>query len=232
MSTIVDISPASSGYQQLVRFHGNVRRVATVRPPRLQRPGRAPGSPPNREAILAAARALFGERGYERATIRAIAARAGVDAALVYHYFGSKDRLLGSALRVGEGDVLPELVAQGVDGVGERIIRGTFAHYDRLPAGELGALIGLLRSATTNPDAARVLRESFETGGLARIALAVGLPQPRLRATLAGSTLFGLAMARYVVRLEPIASADVESLVAWYAPTLQRYLAEPLPGDG
>jgi Tetracyclin repressor-like, C-terminal domain len=67
---------------------------------------------------------------------------------------------------------------------------------------------------------------------LARVALAVGLPQPRLRSALAGSTVFGLAMARYVVRLEPIASADVDSLVAWYAPTLQRYLAEPLPGDG
>src|SRR5262249_7855072 len=156
---------------------------------------------------LAAARALFSEHGYERATIRDIAARAGVDAALVHHYFGSKDQLLGSALRLGDGDLLPELFAQGVDGLGERILRGTFAHYDRLPARELGAFLGLLRSATPHPNAAHLLRESFATGGLAQVAHAMGLPQPRLRAALAGSAVFGLAMARYVVRLEPIASA-------------------------
>jgi AcrR family transcriptional regulator len=208
------------------------RVVTATGPSGRKRTGRAPGRPPNREAILAAARDLFIERGYERTSIRAIAACAGVDAALVHHYFGTKDRLLASALPVRVVDQLPELVSQGLEGLAERLIRGTFEVYDRLQAGESGALIGLLRSATTNPDAARLLREAFETGGLVRVANALRLPQSGLRTALVGSALFGLAMARYVVRLQPIASADVDSLVTWYAPTVQRYLADPLPGDG
>jgi AcrR family transcriptional regulator len=221
---------AKSIGDEIVRYPPAVATGTTQRRRRPPR-GRPPGSPPNREAILAAARALFIERGYERATMRAIAARAGVDSALVHHYFGSKDRLLAAALRFQAVDAVPALVAAGLDGLGERLIRGAFELYDSLPAGELGALIGLLRTATTNEDAASLLRESFETGGFAQVAAALHLPQPALRVALAGSMLIGLAMARYVVRLEPIASADVDSLVAWYAPALQRCLAEPLPGD-
>jgi AcrR family transcriptional regulator len=206
--------------------------TGTMQRRRRSPPGRPPGSPPNREAILAAARALFIERGYERATMRAIAARAGVDSALVHHYFGSKDRLLAGAVRFQAVDAVPALIAAGLDGLGERLIRGAFELYDSLPASELGALIGLLRTATTNEDAASLLRESFETGGFAQVAAALHLPQPGLRVALAGSILIGLAMARYVVRLEPIANADVDSLVAWYAPALQWCLAEALPGDG
>jgi AcrR family transcriptional regulator len=222
---------AKSTGDEIVRYPPAVATGTTQRRRRPPR-GRPPGSPANREAILAAARALFIERGYERATMRAIAARAGVDSALVHHYFGSKDRLLAAALRFQAVDAVPALVAAGLDGLGERLIRGAFELYDSLPAGELGALIGLLRTATTNEDAASLLRESFETGGFAQVAAALHLPQPALRVALAGSILIGLAMARYVVHLEPIASADVDSLVAWYAPALQRCLAEPLPGDG
>jgi hypothetical protein len=91
--------------------------------------------------------------------------------------------------------------------------------------------VALIRSSVTNDDAARMMREFFTSEGVARIVEALDVPQPRLRAALAASQLIGLAMARYVVGVEPIASADLETLVGCYAPTLQRYLTGPLPGD-
>ncbi len=195
--------------------------------------GRPAGSPANREAILAAARQQFVERGYDGATIRSIAAGAGVDPALIHHYFGTKDRLLLATLQelAQVDESIPQLLAGGVDGLGERVIRAIFDVYETLYRPMWAALIGLLRSAIAHEDAARHLRAGFGDGGLVRLIEALGLPQPDLRAALVGSELFGLMIARLVVRMEPIASADIDSLVAWYAPTLQRYLTEPLPGD-
>lgn len=207
--------------------------MATRRAPTGRRVGRPAGSPPNREAILASARQQFVDHGYDRATIRSIAAGAGVDPALIYHYFGTKDRLLLAALReqAQVEEVIPQLLAGGVDGLGERVIRAMFDVFETLYRPMWAALIGLLRSAIADEDAARDLRQGFGDGGIGRLVEALGLPQPDLRAALVGSELFGLLIARLVVRMEPIASADIESLVAWYAPTLQRYLSGPLPGD-
>ena len=198
-----------------------------------RRAGRPAGSPPNRDAILAAAREQFTERGYDGATIRGIAARAGVDPALVHHYFGSKEDLFAAALRlpVGPREVLGDVLAGGVDGLGERLVR-RFLELWSADAGVMGeTIVGLLRSATTHESAARMVREFVSREALGRIAEALDVPQPRLRAALVGSQLIGLALARFVIRVEPIAGADVETLVACYAPALQRYLTGPLPGD-
>jgi hypothetical protein len=92
------------------------------------------------------------------------------------------------------------------------------------------ALLGLLRSASSDSDAAHVLREHFGEGGLSRMMEALGLSQPRLRATLVATEIVGLMLARFVLRLEPVASADLDTIVAWYAPTVQRYLTARLPG--
>lgn len=194
------------------------------------RGGRPAGSPPNRQAILDAARGLFAEQGYDGATIRAIATRAGVDPALVHHYFGSKERLFAAALRLPfhPGEIVPQVLAGGVDGLGERLLRRFFAIWDSEPAGVGGVLVGLVRSAASHEDSARMVREFFSREVLERLAERLDVPQPRLRAALVGSQLLGLAMARFVVRIEPIASADPETLVACYAPTLQRYLTGPL----
>jgi len=211
--------------------------VASAASPNGRRTGRPSGSPPNREAILASARQQFIEHGYDGATIRGIAAGADVDAALVHHYFGTKERLLltslqesGPAQQAVEGH-LGNLVAAGTDGLGERLIRATFEVYGSLLGPGWGSLVSLLRSAATREDAAGMLREGFARGGLAQLIRALDVPQPQVRMALIGSELVGLAMARFVIRLEPVASADIDSLVAWYAPTLQRYLTEPLPGD-
>jgi len=168
------------------------------------------------------------QHGYDGATIRGIAAGAGVDAALVHHYFGSKERLLVAALQPEALALVPDLLAEGLDGLGERLLRAAFTTFESgYPAG-WGTLIGLVRSATTHEEAAALLRESFASGGLTMLVDALRLPQARLRAALIGTELFGMAMARFIVRLEPIASADIESLVSWYAPNVQRYLTEPL----
>jgi AcrR family transcriptional regulator len=199
----------------------------------LKRAGRPAGSPPNRDAIRAAAREQFRERGYDSATIRGIAAGAGVDPALVHHYFGSKEDLFAAALQLPTSprEALEGVLAGDPDGLGERLVR-RFLELWSADAGGIGdAMVGLLRSATTHADAARMVREFISREALSRIAEALDVPQPQLRAALAGSQLIGLALARFVIGVEPLASGDVETLVAWYAPTLQRYLTAPLPGD-
>ena len=195
--------------------------------------GRTPGSPPNRDAILEAARGYFARHGYDRATIRGIAAEAGVDPALVHHYFGSKDQLLVAALKLplNPRDVVPELLAGDINTLGERLLRRLLSVWgaDR-QAG--GALIGLVRASVTHDDAARMMREFITREVIGRLADALERPDPRLRAALVGSQLLGLAMARFIIRMEPIASADSETLIACYAPTIQRYLTGPLPKTG
>lgn len=203
--------------------------MATVATDGRRRSGRPRGSPPNRELILAAAREQFAERGYDNATIRGIAARAGVDAALVHHYFGSKERLFTAAvwLPISPREFVPQLLAGGADGLGERLLRRMLDVW----ASDPDAVVGLVRSATSHEYAARMIREFMTREVLGPVASAIDMPQPRLRTALVSSQIIGLAMARFVIRLEPIASADPETLIACYAPTLQRYLTGPLPAD-
>jgi len=206
-----------------------MRVAARKKKPRV---GRAPGSPPNREAILAAARGYFESHGYEGATIRAIAAQAGVDPALVHHYFGSKDQLLVAALKlpVNPRDVVVELLAGGTETIGERLLRRMLSVWGADWATG-GSIIRMVRTAVSNEDAARMVREFFTREIIGRLAEALDVPQPRLRVALVASQILGIAMARFIIRIEPIASADPETLVALYAPTIQRYLTGPLPGD-
>jgi AcrR family transcriptional regulator len=198
--------------------------------PHMSRRGRPPGGTDNRTAILAAARAQFSERGYAGATLRSIAGTAGVDPALVYHYFGSKDRLFVEVvgMPVVPAETIEDIARRGVDGLGERLVRMMVAVWAG-PDGSGGPAIAVLRSATENPAAARMLREFVTEQMLGRIAAVLDLPDPQLRAALAGSQLIGLALARYVVGVEPIASMGVPQLVAWYAPVLQHYLTAEVP---
>ena len=198
-----------------------------------RRPGRPAGSPPNRETILAAARQQFSEHGYDSATIRGIAARAGVDPALVHHYYGSKADLFTAALDLPlrPREVIGDVLSGDSGQLGERLLRRFLEAWSADAAGVGAMIVGLLRSATTHEDSARMVREFLTHDVLGPIAEALDLPQPRLRAALVASQVIGLALARFVIRVEPLASADAETLVACYAPTLQRYLTGPLPGD-
>ncbi len=192
----------------------------------MARTGRRPGSGGTRERILAAARSGFGKCGYEGTTIRGIAALAKVDPALVMHYFESKDGVVRAAVKfpVDPADFIPRLLAPGLDGLGERLVRVFVETWDS-PAGS--PLLGLIRSVVGNEDAAALLREFVTREVLGRIARALELDRPQLRAALVASQLVGLAMIRYVVKVEPLASARTDDLVAWLGPTLQRYLTDP-----
>ncbi|MCF0095728.1 TetR family transcriptional regulator [Micromonospora sp. NPDC049114] len=195
-----------------------------------RRTGRRPGNPDTREAILDAARAAFAERGFDAASIRGIAATAGVDPALVHHYFGSKDQLFLAAMNfpVDPGQMVPRVLAGDREGVGERLVRTFLSIWDS-PAGSAG--VALLRSAVSNEWTARLLREFITTQVLRRVLdqLDVDPAELPLRGSLVATQLIGLAMIRHVVRMEPVASADPETLVAAIGPTIQRYVTGELP---
>ena len=192
------------------------------------RPGRRPGDSCTRDDILAAAREQFAERGFDRATIRGIAGAAGVDPALVLHYFGSKDELFGAALHVPAepGEVLKRVMSRDVTDMGASIVRTFLEAWE--PEESRDPLVAMVRSAMTNETAMTLVREYLGRRVFAPITKALGLPDAELRATLVGSQFIGLAMMRYIARIEPLASASVEQLVAAIGPTVQRYLTGEL----
>jgi len=189
-----------------------------------RRRGRRPAGEDTRAAIVAAARTEFAARGYEGATLRGIARAAGVDPRLVHHYFDGKDDVFTAAMElpVRPQELVAAIVAPGIDGLGERLLRMFFSVWDT-PAGR-ERIVALLSGALTSESAARTLREFLMREILGRVVTVVGGDDPELRATLAASQLIGVVMARYVVRIEPLASADIEDLIPLLAPTLQRYL--------
>jgi len=203
----------------------------TERPTTTRRgAGRRPGESGTRAAILDAARAAFAEAGYDRATMRGIAAAAAVDPALVIHYFGSKEGLFEAALElpVRPSDVLARGTAAGRDQLGATIVR-TFLEAWR-PPGSRVRLLAMLRSAMTNETAMRMIRDLLIREVFGPITATLGVSDARLRAELVGSQLVGLAIMRFVGRIEPLASASIDELVAAVGPTVQRYLTGEIAG--
>jgi AcrR family transcriptional regulator len=195
----------------------------------LARTGRRPGRQDTKEAILAAAREAFAEKGFDGASIRYIATSAGVDPALVHHYFGTKDQLFLAAMKIpiDPGKIIPQVAAGGIDGLGERLIRTFLGIWDS-PVGAAG--VALLRSAVRNELAARLLREFITTQVMRRVLAHLDLDPAEVptRASLVGSQILGLAMMRYVIKLEPLASAAPDAVAAAIGPTIQRYISEPI----
>ncbi|MCY7342962.1 MAG: TetR family transcriptional regulator [Pseudonocardia sp.] len=196
--------------------------------PGSRRRGRRPGGADTRAELLAAARVEFAERGYTGATVRMIAERAGVDPAMVHHWFGGKDALFTASLDVpaDPAEIVAAVVPGDPERLGERIVLRFLHVWDAAAGGRLAAIV---QSVAGHDDAARMLREFFGEVLVGRIVAAVAPDRPQLRAGLCGSQLIGLGMMRYVIKLEPLASADHATVVAVVAPTLQRYLTGPLP---
>jgi AcrR family transcriptional regulator len=193
-----------------------------------RRRGRRPGGADTRAEILAAARQLFADRGFDRTTMRVIARRAGVDPSLISHYFESKEALFLEAveLPIEPELVLPAVVAGDRRAVGERVARLIVTLLDEERA--RSRLTSLVRAAASEPAAAALVRELVESRVLAPIARALDSDEPELRAALASSQVVGLVMARHVVGVEPLVSLTSERLIALLSPTLQRYLVGPL----
>jgi AcrR family transcriptional regulator len=194
-----------------------------------RRTGRRPGSPDTREAILAAARQAFSERGFDNTTVRQIATAAEVDPALVHHYFGTKEQLFLTTVQVpmNPQEFIGAVAAGGKENLGENLIR-TFLRIWDSPMGSAGA--ALLRSGMSSEWSARLLREFLVTQILRRVIRQVGLDpaEAPLRSALIASQIAGLAVMRYLIKLEPLASAPADLIIRTIGPTIQRYATGPL----
>lgn len=213
--------------------HAAATDAVTPGAPRARRTGRRPGKQDTRESILAAARDAFSEGGYDGTSIRQIASVAGVDAALVHHYFDTKEQLFLDVVQtpLDPGVLLPTVFEGGLDGAPERIVRTLLSVWEGPVSGP--AMQSLLRRGVAHQVAGRLLREFFTTQVLRQLRHQLGdqvdpdgLP---LRAGLVASQLLGLGVARYILELEPLASRPSEVVVAAVAATVRRYLFEALP---
>ena len=194
-----------------------------------KRPGRRTGDSGTRAAILAAARDQFARMGYDGASLRMIAADAGVDTGLIRHFFGSKEELFAATLDIPEEIVtrMTEALAGDPDRLGERLIRTYLSLWEDPVSAE--PFLAIVRSAVSSDRAADHLRAIISARVLGTAAPALTQDNSDVRAALAGSQLVGIALARYVIRVEPLASLDRDTLVALCAPAIQRYLTGPLP---
>ncbi|WP_121709369.1 TetR family transcriptional regulator [Streptomyces sp. E5N91] len=195
-----------------------------------RRRGRPPGteSGDTRDRILTTAREEFSERGYDKTSVRGIAKAAGVDPALVHHYFGTKEQVFEAAIEVAFAPALraPDAIGDApLDEVGERLTRFILGLWEN-PASRT-PLLAIVRSAVNNETAATVFRRLIATQVLRRVAAQLHLPDAELRVELAAAQLVGCAMLRYVIKVEPLASADPEQIVARLAPVVQGHLTGP-----
>lgn len=189
-----------------------------------RRRGRPRGGTDSRERIIAAAVDEFGEQGYEASTVRAIASRAGVDSALVHHYFGTKADLFAEAVGI---PMRPDIDVPGIlngprELVGERVVRYVLEAFEKPDVRRRGVV--LIRTAIGSRLTTPLLAGFLSRELIGRIARTLDVDDAELRATLVASQIAGLLVARYVIKLPALAAASVDELVTRVGPTVQRYL--------
>lgn len=190
------------------------------------RPGRWRSGAESKQRILQAARKLFGRHGYGATTVRAIAAAAEVDPAMVFYFFGTKQGLFGAAVEMS-GNVPPaieSIFAGGLDTIGERIVRTLVENIEK--SGRT-PLVMLTRSAPTDTRSEELLREFIDREITDRLAAMLGTPDAALRAAMVNAQILGLTVARYIMKIEPIASASVDELAGRFGPLVQFCLTGP-----
>jgi len=192
-----------------------------------------PAPDPIRDAALAAARSAFAARGYARTTYKGIAAAAGIAPAVLRKYYDSKGDLFAAAVRLptDPASAIPTLLAPGIDGLGERLVRFTL---DTLGDQEVREdLMAMIRAGASAAQVTKSLQSYLEVNVVDRIVTAVGVPDARMRVALISSYLVGIAAGRYLMRIEPLASAPEEQVVRMVSPTIQALLDPrvPLPGS-
>ncbi|HVC41563.1 MAG TPA: TetR family transcriptional regulator [Candidatus Saccharimonadales bacterium] len=186
--------------------------------------GRRVAGGDTRAEVLTAARAMFADGGYAATTLRAVALRAGVDPALILHHFASKEELFRSAMQVPiDPSAIAAIIGTGDrDALGERLCVYFLGLWEDDSTRE--PLLAMLRSALTHAAAAESLRAFVADALVGRVSTLLDRPDAALRATLVGSQLIGLAIARYLLHIEPLASTSAATVAGWVAPTLERYL--------
>ena len=192
---------------------------------RATRPGRRPGGPDTRGEIVRAARESFADKGFGATSIRAVAREAGVDAALVHHYFDSKDSLFVEAMAL---PIDPrQIAARILDGPREELGRRIVTIFLGVWESDEGQqrMKAMLRSVVTSDEVARIIREGMTKMILEPVSQLLGVPDAKLRVSLIATHLIGVALTRYVVELEPVASTDMNTLVDRITPAIEQYLA-------
>ncbi|MFL6123406.1 TetR family transcriptional regulator [Actinophytocola sp.] len=190
----------------------------------VRRRGRRPGGADTREALVNAAREVFIEQGFDGATVRVIATRAGVDAAMVNHWFGGKEGLFAEAvlkLPFNPQDIVRDLLAADPEHVGEAIVRLFVTTWDNTGGGVFTAL---MRSVASHEEAAVMLRDFFFKHIFTHVIGRLAPDNHDFRATLVATQIVGMGMVRYVAKFEPFASAEIDTVATAVAPTLQRYI--------
>lgn len=189
------------------------------------------GSPDTRGAVLHAARELFAELGFERTTMRAVAARAGVDPALIYHYFGGKDGLLSAALQPPVDPVATFAgIGEDAERAGEEFIRRVVRLWEDHPEVR-EQMLAMLRTGLSHDQASRLLRDVLSSLILAAIGDVLAGDRRELRAALIGSHVGGLMLARYVLKVPGAAAASPEDLARAVGPVIQHYLTGTIAAD-
>ncbi len=190
--------------------------------------GRRPGSTDTRGHIANVARRHFADRGYDNATLRAIASDAGVDPALIAHYFASKSQLFAEVVQppADPDSVIAALKVVPRAEIGERLAQLIVGLLN--DPTYVATFTALLRTAASHPDVAVILGDRITQSLLHPLAEQLDSDRADLRATLAATQTFGLVVAHQIIQLDAITEIDSAELVAAVAPTLQRYLTGPL----
>ena len=178
----------------------------------------------DRSAVLKAAMAAFAARGYASTTLKGVAAAAGVAPQVLKSYYDNKEQLFAAAMRLpyDPATAIPALLAPGLDGMGERLVRLTFATFNDEQVRK--DIDSIMRTGGTAGRLAGVLSEYIEFGVVDRVVANLGLPDVRLRVALISSFLMGIAAGRYIAKIPPLDTTDEDLLVRIVAPTIQDLL--------
>ncbi len=177
--------------------------------------------------VLEAARAAYARRGYVETTVKGVAAAAGVAPDVVRRYYANREALFAAAMRLpfDPATSIAQLLAPGIDGLGERMVRVTLRMLDDPETRD--QLADMVRMGAGANKATASMREFLESAVVDRVVTFLGVPDARMRVTLATSYLLGIATSRYVLQLEPLASATEDEVVAMVAPAIQAALTTP-----
>lgn len=199
-----------------------VKSTATTR-----RSGRRPGSPETRDQILSAARRQFIDDGFRAATMRSIASEAGVDPALVIHFFGSKENLFLESIKppIDPSSTVAGFLAEDPDSAGRKLVEFLLDSWESEDIHR--TMLGLVRAAVTEDLAANIVRSQI-VNAVTEALRGARIDQPELRASLVGTQMAGIALGRYVIGFPALAAANRDAVIAAYAPVVQRFLTGSL----
>ena len=188
--------------------------------------GRPRGKTDTRNVILGVARHLFADAGYDKTSVRDVAAAAGVDPAMIRHYFGSKAELFRATMGwpFEPADIAARITAGDRGEIGERLTRVFFEAWEQPES--RAPLLAILRGAATHEESANLVRQFIQGQVYAHLAAALGTRDAELRIDLAMSQLLGIAYLRHILRVEPVASTPVDELVERIAPIVSRHLTQ------